>query len=396
MERLRKKLLTRLAPKGSKRSLRCIAEAEAAAKTDAEIDRASQLLDEAKNTHQRLEKVRTDLIRQHIEVQSLEAQVDALGARLFPQGASFPVLDRLTQEVDVLLLVKKLVPLESQREKRARTALVEAESRMRRTQKIVREILQLSIRLGIANDSRDRVLPASSSKMTKLAMPLLLQAKTELGDFYTWMAKARMRQTMVHSAQTIHMIDLTRLPGKRDDSMDRDGMQKAIEKMFSQVQHGIAFVQEEIRVSKAREKNLYTFGEELTAQIQEARKRVRVARACVLEADHITMDTKLASYEAQLPAPPGSRVPTGVAEKMATEAEAEAEAAAKEAAESDSNTAVTSYSLTSTMVSVPGAAPELYHWALARLHQRLGQGDVEARTDLEDEDLPWHMHALGF
>jgi len=399
-ERLRKQLLTRLAPKGSRRYLRSIAATEEAATRAEEVERSSRLLDEAKTEHQSLEKLRTDLMRQQFEAQSLETQMDAMGQKLFPRGMSYAALDRLVQEVDVLMLVRKLVPLETQREKRARAALFESETRLKRVQKILRDVLHLSIRLGIANDSRDRVLPASVSKMTKMSTPLLLRAKSELGDFYTWIAKARMRQVFIHGAPAIDLIDLTRLPGKSDNSLDQTGLQKAVERNFSETQRGLSYLQNEILVSKAREKALFTYCDELGERTRAAQARVRAAWACVLEAEPSTIATKLVEIEAQLELAPGDvgRVPTGVAAKVAAEAEAEREAAEKEAnaPDSEAGTTVTSFSLTSTMVSVPGAAPESYRVALARLHHVLAQGDVDARTDHEDEDLPWHMHALGF
>jgi len=399
-ERLRKQFLTRLAPKGSRRYLRSVAATEEALSSTEAAEKSSRLLDEAKNEHQRLETLRTDLMRQQFEAQSLEAQMDAMGQKLFPRGMSYPVLDRLEQEVDVQVLMRRLVPLETQREKRARAALLEAETRLKRVQKILREVLQLSIRLGIANDSRDRVLPASVSKMTKMSTPLLLRAKSELGDFYTWIAKARMRQVLVHRAPTIDLLDLTHLPGKSSHALDRTGLQKAVERNFTETQHTVSFLQTEILVSKAREKALFTYCDELSEGVRAAQARVRAARACVLEAEPSTISAKLAEYDAQLVPAPGDvgRVPTGAAAHVAAVAEEEREAAAREAnaPESEAGTTVTSFSLTSTMVSVPGAAPESYRLALARLHYVLAQGDTDARTDHEDEDLPWHMHALGF
>lgn len=399
-ERVRKQLLTRLAPKGSRRHARWVETLEKATSSAEEAAQSSFRLDQAKKEHQRLETLRTDLVRQQIEAQSLAAQLETIGQRLFPRDASQPVLDRLAQEVDVLMLMQRLVPLEAQREKRARAALLEADTRLNKVQQVLRDVLQLSIRLGHANDSRDRLLPASVSKMTKMATPLLLRAKSELGDFYTWMAKARMRQALVHHAPTVDLIDLSYLPGKRANSLDGTGLQKAIERHFADGQHAVSFLQNEIRISKAREKALYAYTDELGETVRGAQARVRAAQACVLEADSSTAATKLVEYEAQLAPAPGDvgRVPTGAAAKAAAEAEAEREAAAKEAgmADLETSTTVTSFSLTSTMVSVPGASPESYRVALARLHHVLAQGDVDARTDHEDEDLPWHMHALGF
>ncbi|WFD18695.1 hypothetical protein MCAP1_000902 [Malassezia caprae] len=399
-ERLRKQFLTRLAPKGSRRYLRATAATEEAASSAEAAEESSHLLEDAKKQHQRLETLRTDLMRRQLEAQSLEAQMDAMSQKLFPRGLSYPALDRLAQEIDVRELVLRLVPLERQREKRARTALNEAETRLKRVQKILCEVLQLSIRLGIANDSRDRVLPASVSKMTKMSSPLLLRAKSELGDYYTWIAKARMRQVLVHRAPTIDLLDLTHLPGKSAHALDRTGLQKAVERNFAETQHSVSFLQNEILVSKAREKSLFTYCDELGASLRAAKARVRAARACVLEAEPSTISAKLAEYEAQFAPAPGDvdRVPTGAAAHVAAAAEAEREAAEKEAnaPESETGTSISSFSLTSTMVSVPGASPESYRHALARLHHVLAQGDVNARTDHEDEDLPWHMHALGF
>lgn len=355
----------------------------------------TQLLQSAKNEHAGLEEQRTELARKAIQAQSMEDELDRLGSALFPRATADATMLALMHEVDTLLLLAKLVPTEVTREKRARTALIAAEKSGKAVLQIMRDILQMSIQLGMANDNRDRLFPGQPSTLTKRSMPLFLRAKTRLGDFYTNIAKARMRQRFVEKAPIMDIADLTRLPGKKNNPLDRDGMQRSIETSYTQCQHVCAYSHAEIRISREREKALGQYESELDECIREAQWRVRKAQAYALEESGPALHEALSKLVAELPpddAEPRARVPLRPPESPVAD---------DDDARSSAGTVITgitglSLATSATAVSIVGASPELYARALQRLHTKLASINEACRTDDNDEDLPWHPGALGF
>ena len=377
------------------------------------------LLDRAQAEQAQLEQELESLARQSVEIRIMEERLDDLGRRLCPRGCCGTELDALFFEVDVLLLLTKLVPSEIMREKRAREALLSAEKSGRACLKIMRDVLQMSINLGMANDNRDRLFPGLPSTLTKRSMPLFLRAKVCLGEFYTRVSRARMRQPLVLRAPVMDLADLTRLPGKKNNPFTRDDMQKSIETSYTQCQHVCNYAQSEARFCLMRERALKSFLTELDESIRAAMWRIRKARAYILELDPSAAQLALAHLMDELPktndpvkaiAPPrtldaedddGNEIKDAddidTAAELGSDSDGEVKSQVSKGSVSDTRT-MSSVSLASTMtaVSVMSATPELYGATIARLHAKTTAIDHELRTDQDDEDLPWHSLALGF
>ncbi|KOS15586.1 hypothetical protein Malapachy_2566 [Malassezia pachydermatis] len=414
--RLRKSVVTKLAPKHSKWSSKATQAHEAATSSHQQMEASFQSLNDAKTELQRLETRRTDLVRLAIESAALQRRIDEIGDEMFPYGSEHTVLRAWVREVRIRQLFLKLIPTEVKREQRARSALNFAEKNTVTIMKILREILELSIQFGIANDNRDRLIPASLTKFSKRITPMLLRAKVLLGDFYTWIAKARMRQKFVVRAPVMELVDLSRMPDKKRNRLDQDGLVKSIESSYAQCRALQTFTQTEINLGKTRERALYKHFDELGASISAAQREVRAARAVALDVDATQLDKALAPFADKLPKdntevkPVAQPISADEVQRARMRLDKEMEAEAPEEDEDDaksemgkvapSTVASTSTRLslatTVTAVSMPGVDPDLFTQALHRLHTLLADLDASSRTDQDDEDLPWTMLALGF
>lgn len=380
-ERLRSSLLHRMT-----RAQHIRVTAEGVARAESRVRDTAQALSAAQAEQSALEKQRTELARAAAAHAMEQTRLDMLGDALCAPGSSAAAATApCMTELETLRLLCKLIPTEMVREKRTRAALVKAESNGRACLKILRDVLNMSIQLGMANDNRDRLFPGQPSTLTKRSMPYFLRAKVCLGDFYTNVSNARMRQALVERAPIMDLADLTRLPGKKNKPLDADGMQKSIETSYTQCQHVCTYAQHEIRISHAREAALRTFQTETEEQIRAAEERVRQARAYALEGD----EGKLALLIEALPDEhDGPRPPPLAALGLDEDEERESL--------SDTASVACTLASTATAVSIVGSSPAVYARAWTRLHRRVVDINDACRTDHDDEDLPWTPGALGF
>ncbi|KAI3620549.1 hypothetical protein CBS9595_002516 [Malassezia furfur] len=410
LDKATRTVLARLAPALQRRSQRMQAlEAErmaavqardaAQAKADADVARQAEL-----------ERTRDALVGARVRYDTLRTQLQTLGARLFPPEtvSVFPVLETLQWEGEVQTALYRLIPTEIDRERRARQALKLADKHLQECFKLIRTILQLGMKMGVPQNNKhhQQLFSGSALAYANQSMPHLLSCKSSLGEFHTCIARARIRQKMVHRAPTFELVDLSKLPGRRRaGTMDEMTMYAKMETSYAQCQFCRTYITNEIRTSLAREKAMQERLGTMGAAIEAAAVDVRAAQNTILTSYTRGLPETHAALEKQF----GERV-AAIRSSMHTAlardaADAEAEAKAEEAHETDAGSTRAStlppYG-TSEVVSVlthapvPGMSPQLYATTRALLHALLAEIDAQTRVEDTEEDLPWHPGALGW
>ncbi|WFD47863.1 hypothetical protein GLX27_002526 [Malassezia furfur] len=372
----------------------------AQAKVDADVARQAEL-----------ERTRDALVSARARYDALRTQLQMLGARIFPPEtvSAFPVLETLRWEVELQSALHRLIPTEIDRERRARQALKFADKHVEDCLKLIRTILQLGMKMGVPQNNKhhQKLFSGSALAFADQSMPRLLSCKSSLGEFHTCVARARIRQKMVHRAPTFELVDLSKLPGRRRvGAMDEMTMYAHMEASYAQCQFCRTYITNEIRTSFAREKAMQEQQSKMGEAIEAATSDVRAAQNTILTTYTRGVPETQAALEKQF----GEHAVTirertqkalaRNASDAAEEAKDEEEARETDAGSTRAST-LPPYP-TSDVVSVltyapvPGMSPQLYEATRALLHVLLAEIDAQTRVEDTEEDLPWHPGALGW
>ncbi|WFC98996.1 phospholipase A2 [Malassezia yamatoensis] len=220
---------------------------------------AQQKVDANAKLERCLEQEGAELVSSRLRYEYILKNLESLGTKIFTGFAvqTFPVLEALQWEVDVKETELELLPIELDREKRARQVLKSAEQCIKDCLKYVRTILNIGIEMGVPQDNKhhQKLFSGSAQKFADSSMPSMLNCKSSLGKYVTLIVQARMRLDLILVSPQFELPDLTRLPGrKKVGTMTELEMYSAMERCYAQCQACCTYVATEICVSVAREK----------------------------------------------------------------------------------------------------------------------------------------------
>ncbi|WFD43085.1 hypothetical protein MPSI1_001738 [Malassezia psittaci] len=344
-----------------------------------------------------LEQVRAELDSSRLRYEYLLKKSEDLGTEIFTSSTvkTFPVLEALQWEVDVKETELKLLPIELDREKRARQALKSAEQCIKDCLKYVRTILNIGIEMGVPQDNKhhQKLFSGSAIKFADSSMPSMLNCKSSLGKYVTFIVQARMRQDLILVSPQFELPDLSRLPGrKKVGTMNELEMYSAMEKCYAQCQACCTYVATELCVSVAREK---AYRQRL-GNLQEALKATKTS---VQRAQYTILNT----YNEGI-----AEVQRHLVLQFPLAASQFAEIARAKQVDKGENTDLSpdphvyqdteknSVTTEDPYVPISGVSTALYE--AARRCLLIIRSEIAAETRVEDtqEDLPWHNLALGW
>ncbi|WFD32222.1 hypothetical protein MSPP1_003265 [Malassezia sp. CBS 17886] len=373
-ERLHGSVLTRVLGRRSARMRRTHAAGGAMEDAEKQREHTARAREAARTRHGALERERAALAQQRLTYDDALERLAELGAALFPPAvrSAEPMLEAPQWEADVLRAIDALIPAEMDRERRTRTVLCSAQKNIDTVLKLLRECLQQCMAIGVPQGDafHQRVVARGKHLAANRVTPLLLRAKSASGDFYTYIARARIRNPAVLVAPLMELVDLSDLSRHRGEhALGEMQLYASLERSYAQCQRCRTFVREELRVSLERDKVLRAHRGGLGVQIRSAQAAVRAET-------YELVGTRLGGDAAR-----GASAATVVGP---TPMDGD-----------DAASTVTHFTTTSSLTVIEGLPQPLVHAAHLRLRAILAQTNEQTRATDDDEDLPWHSLALG-
>lgn len=339
----------------------------------------------------------------------LNERLSLLGDKIFTKEtvSVFPILEALRWEVEVQKATRALIPIEIDREKRARNALKTADKHVQDCIRYIREILKLGMDMGVPQNNKhhQKLFSGSALEFADKSMPWLLRCKTSVSEFFTNVARARVRQVLVLQPPLFELPDLSHLAGRsKVRAMDELGMYAKMESSYAQCQFCRTYVAREISSSVAREKALLERQTQMSTSIETAERDVRAAQCIILLSytqgiQHVqsklseVYGTKAAQFYSLAPDQP-QEVSTE-SPKVIQVSEDTPSARPSTLPPYNSDDSISAKTET-THSPIPGMSLFLYKMSRARLHALLREIDAQTRVEDTEEDLPWHNLALGW
>lgn len=364
---------------------RAHAEARAgAAHAHADAAAARDALATAHRYEAELAEAGAALVRQRAAYDYAQSDLAAHAAGLFVcTDGLFPALDALRFEDAVLRETRTLVPIECEREQRARAALASAEREIRTVLRMLQQCLHIFIGLGLGENARHKtaVVTGGVGRAITRIEPIVLRMRRIIGGYYTYVALARQRQPEIARAAIIELEDLSRLLGRRKDAPpSEDIVVPAIESSYAQARGAVAFVECETDVSHTRERLLRRHDRRLVEEIAAVGRQIADEEGRVVDrVQEVHGEVKEVQEGVQAPptaptaltAPPPTPPPPGSATPTLTP------------------------SSLYTGTTVVDTHPDVRRGAFARLRQIMAAVIADARAESDDEDLPWTLAAMG-
>lgn len=228
-----------------------------------------------------------DLQRDLVEYSSVLNELDKIDRTLF-DGATpeFAEDDFAEWEAKVWLQVQLYMGSEANREKRARQMLKDATPLLASIIKDIQTALQHCIDSGLASNQKytknlySNTGPTSTVRVTQ---PLVLRAKTNLGKYFTTIAKARGSQMLVGRPPEFRLIELHLMPGsKNPKAVDEKGLHKTLETSYAQSKAMDSYLKREVAASLERQKKLTAETAKLQCTISNARSHLRQVRRRII------------------------------------------------------------------------------------------------------------------
>ncbi|PWY98282.1 hypothetical protein BCV70DRAFT_202062 [Testicularia cyperi] len=258
----------------------------------AEAARAQQAshVHELETNRQRLvqaERDKLELEQQHIEWCAASEELDRMDEMLFG-GATpeFPEDDQAEWQAKVLEQLQLLVAAETARERRARQHLKDAFPSLTSAIKDIQTALQHCINIGVASNTKytTQLMTNSDARATvRGTQPLVLNAKTNSGKFFTTVAKARASQLLISKPPKFVLIELYLMPGCHSPrAVDERGLHRSLEASYAQAKSLKFYLEAEIARSLERQKKLTTEAEKVLQDLRRARQECRTLRRSIV------------------------------------------------------------------------------------------------------------------
>ena len=275
-----------LAPKNSARGRRFADVRQASEAAHEAVREAARAHEAAVAREAELAEEQTVLLTRRVTYDHAQSDLAAHNAELFESSDGiFPAVDALRTEDAVLREMRALVPIETERERRARSALESAEREIRDVLRMVQRCMRILMEIGLGENRKNKreLVTGGLPRAIQRIEPILLRVKTVIGDYYTKVALARQRQPEILPSVLVHVGDLSVILGRRKDAPPNEELFVAtVETAYGQCRAACAYVEQEISVSRARSAALRRRELELHDEIHAATQRTIHGEACAV------------------------------------------------------------------------------------------------------------------
>ena len=155
--------------------------------------------------------------------------------------------------------------------------------------------LRVSIDTGIATNTKytKQVFRGNSSAGTvKSCVPLLLRAKTNLGQMNTRFSEARIVQPLIRPAPVVQVLELHKLPGRGSEhAVNERGLHTSLEQSYAQARNCLAQTNRQLDISRSRTALFERAKKDLAREAEKSLRAQRAVRREIVE--HVLSNTAI-------------------------------------------------------------------------------------------------------